>query len=386
MRNISFLLGAGFSVNQGYPTANILNQSILSLTEQDFGITDIGTICRIIDNDDHTLNYRHIRTFLIELIAHYNKTYGSFNYEEFYDYYKKLQDTVINDDSEEIIAKYIGPYLEVDRLNLISRMNSIFNQVIQMLISDGNETRYYIKIHKCKGALPQYAGFLNLIEKVKKDSIIDLHTLNHDLFLEYLCDTDEFGGDLSNGFTEMGSPYYSESEYGNVRLEFFNNLHETNIRLFKLHGSFDQVIFKENGVADKCIKLRYGVDSSRLKKEIFEDGKYVYNDDITHYSSDFLSGTTSKILRYKEIGYYDTMFYHFTENLSTADKLIIVGYGFLDNEINKMINSHLREGTPIYVVDPYPSQAVLDFVAKKGAKLIKKTPREIELSDFDENL
>lgn len=385
MRNISFLLGAGFSVNQGYPTANSLNQGILNLTDKDFGITSIGTICKVIDNDDHTLNYRHIRTFLIDLIANYTKINVEFNYEEFYDYYKRLQNNIIEDGSEVIIAKYIGPYLEIDRLNLISRMNSIFNQVIQMLISDGNETRYYEKVHKCKGVLPKYAGFLNLIEKLKGDSIIDLHTLNHDLFLEYLNYTDEFSGDLSNGFTEMGSPYYSESEFGNVRLEFFINIYESDIRLYKLHGSFDQVIYIDNGLFDKCVKLRYGVDSSRLKKEICEVGNYVYKDDITHYSSDFLSGTTSKILRYEEIGYYDTMFSHFKNNLSIADKLIIVGYGCLDSEINKMIDSSLKKGCKIYMVDPYPSEVVKNFAIANGAKLIVKTPLEITLDDFDEN-
>ena len=196
MRNISFLLGAGFSVNQGYPVASKLNQKIIDLTKDDFGISSLQTIFKIEDNDDYTLNYSHIRTFLIELVAHYNNTYGEFNYEMFYDYYKKLQDNVIEDGSEDIIEKYIGPSLEIDRLNLISRMNSIFNQVIQMLISDGGDTRYYKKVHKCKGTLPSYIGFLNLIEKLKVDTSIYLHTLNHDLFLEYLNDTDEFSGEM----------------------------------------------------------------------------------------------------------------------------------------------------------------------------------------------
>ena len=36
MSNISLLLGAGFSVNKGYPTANQLNQKITSLTGKEF--------------------------------------------------------------------------------------------------------------------------------------------------------------------------------------------------------------------------------------------------------------------------------------------------------------------------------------------------------------
>ena len=183
----------------------------------------------------------------------------------------------------------------------------------------------------------------------------------------------------------MGSPYYSESDYGNVRLEYFNDVFESNIRLYKLHGSFDQVMFKENGLSDKCIKLRYGVDSFRIKKEVIENGKYLYKDDITHYSSDFLSGTTSKILKYHELGYYKIMFSHFTNNLAEADKLIIIGYGCLDSEINKMIDSSLKKGCEIYMVDPYPSNVVQDFAKSHGARLIDKTPADITLEDFDEN-
>jgi hypothetical protein len=366
MRNISFLLGAGFSVNQGYPVASTLNNKIIELKVSDFGIANCGTVFNIVNGNDITLNYGHIRSFLVEFIAFYNSKYPPFNYEEFYDYYKRLQNEDIDDGSNDVIRKYIAEGREVDKENLIMRMNSVFNQLIQRLISDGNDSRFYRNTaHTARGIVKGYKGFMSVIEYFRKDSIINIHTLNHDLFLETLNSSEEFEGKMCNGFTEMGSPYYGESEYGNVRLEYFSNDYETDFRLFKLHGSFDQMPF--------------------MKKEIEEEGQYKYELDITNYSSDFLSGTTSKILRYNEDGYYRSMFEHYANNLSNCDKLVIIGYGCLDTGINKLINEKLKTGAPIYVVDPCPSVAVSDFVAQKGAKLIKKTPENITLEDFDEN-
>ncbi len=386
MRNISFLLGAGFSVNQGYPVASTLNNKIVELKVSDFGIADCGTVFDIVNENDITLNYGHIRSFLVDFIAFYNSRYAPFNYEEFYDYYKRLQNEDLDDESNDVIKNYIGEGLELDKHNLIMRINSVFNQIIQRLISDGNDSRFYRNTaYTARGIVKGYKGFMSVVEYFRKDSIINIHTLNHDLFLETLNSSEEFEEKMCNGFTEMGSPYYGESEYGNVRLEYFSNDYETNFRLFKLHGSFDQMPFTLNGNLDKYIKFKYGINTVTLKKEIEEEGRYKYKLDITNYSSDFLSGTTSKILRYNEDGYYRSMFEHYANNLSNCDKLVIIGYGCLDTGINKLINEKLKTGAPIYVVDPYPSPAVLDFVTQKGAKLIKKTPEEIMLEDFDEN-
>ncbi|MEN5194695.1 hypothetical protein [Sphingobacterium faecium] len=385
MGNISFLLGAGFSVNQGYPVASKLNTQIVELKISDFGIADCGTVFDIINGNDYTLNYSHIRMFLLEFIEFYNSKYAPFNYEEFYDYYKRLQKEDIDDGSDGLIQNYIGESKEVDKHNLIMRTNSIFNQIIQRLISDGNVTRFYINnAHTARGIVNGYRGFMSIIDSFKKVSEINIHTLNHDLFLESLNSSEEFDGQMCNGFTEMGSSYYGESEFGNVRLEYFSDEYETDFRLFKLHGSFDQMPFILKGTLDNYIKFKYGINTVTLKKEIEDKGRYKYELDITNYSSDFLSGTTSKILRYNEDGYYRSMFDHYGENLTNCDKLIIIGYGCLDSGINKIIGEKLRAGTPIYVVDPYPSNNVKEFVAKKGATLVEKTPENITLEDFDE--
>lgn len=307
-----------------------------------------------------------------------------FNYEEFYDFLALTNDDEFDEKAVAIFNKYIskeGWYK--DLLNLRSDILKIFSQIISWKICDNKGDKFYSSNVVSEESKVNYKGFLDLIISLRaKDELINIHSLNHDIFFESLNYTDEFGNQLSDGFTDR-ELYYENSDGYKKKLLRFTNYYPTNLRVFKLHGSFDIIPFHDDkGITIDYVKFPWKTDLTNIKKR---NPKGKDGLDFSNYHSDFLSGTSSKILRYREPQYYNTMFYHFTENLSTADKLIIVGYGCLDSEINKMIDSHLREGTPIYVVDSYPSPAVKDFVAKKGAKLIKKTPREIELSDFDEN-
>jgi hypothetical protein len=100
-----------------------------------------------------------------------------------------------------------------------------------------------------------------------------------------------------------------------------------------------------------------------------------------NYHSAFLSGTTSKILRYGE-PYYKEMFEHFTENLITSDLLVIIGYGGADTKINELIEANFTKGKPIYLVEPFPHSGTNDFLTRFNAKLIEKKPGELLITHF----
>ncbi|NGM71684.1 hypothetical protein [Sphingobacterium sp. SGL-16] len=388
MRNISFLLGAGFSVNQGYPKAQDLSSALVGLDYDDFRVTPSGTIGIFEDKrkDVWTIgSYKASKSCLLELIKYFNEKYSdNFNYEEFYDFLALTKDDEFDAEALAIFNKYIskeGWYK--DLLNLRSDILKIFSQIISWKISDNTGDKFYSSNVVSEESKYDYKGFLSLIISLKaNDELINIHSLNHDVFLESLNYTDEFGKQLSDGFTDR-ELYYEDSDGYEKKLLRFTNDYSTNLRVFKLHGSFDIIPFHDNkGKTIDYVKFPWKTDLTNIKRRN-PNGKDGL--DFSNYHSDFLSGTSSKILSYREPIYYDVMFGHFKDNLASCDKFVIIGYGCFDSEINNMIDSHLREGIPIYVVDPYPSQAVLDFVAKKGAKLIEKTPREIELSDFDEN-
>jgi len=385
MRNISFLLGAGFSVNQGYPTAYRLAQAITSLQYGDFIVSAAGNVAPTPDGRDiWTLgSYKLAKECVLELIKlHDDRNPGNFNYEEFYDFLTLTEETKFSDEELATLRKYInedGWYK--DLLNLRSDLIKIFTQIVSWKISDGGDDKFYSSNVVSDFSRQKYLGFLTLVRQFKdKGNLLNFHTLNHDLFLESLRYTEEFGGEMSDGFTD-DTEYYEDSDGYEKKLLKFTNEYPSNIRLFKLHGSFNIIPFHGDGHVTDYVKFPWRTDLTNIKKR--DNQRDIL--DFTNYHSDFLSGTIFKKSRYAEPKYFGVMLGHLEKNLSESDKLIIIGYGCLDSGINKIIDEKLKTGALIYVVDPFPSPAVLDFVTQKGAKLIKKTPEEIMLEDFDEN-
>ena len=387
MSQISLLLGAGFSVNKGYPTANQLNNKITSLQPNQFTVADQGSVCWLKTGqaDPNTYSQDHTyKQFTLELIAFYAENH-KFNYEEFFDYYINVKKA---DPKDAAFEKFCDSFrenhgVEYNNINLIGGLNNIFNQLISGLLVDRGGTKFYEKIHHT-GPYAGYNGFLGCLQKWGRKDIVHINTLNHDLFLESLNHTDALSGNLSDGFQELGSPFYGGMEDGSkIRLSFFKGIYNTNFRLYKLHGSLDQYPFHlmNGGKIDSYIKIKYGIGVTDLYKEIPDrDGELTYINDFINYFPDFLSGTTSKILRYSDPVYYELIFKHFETNLRASEILVLVGYGCRDSEINNIISENFKG--KIYVVDPFPQQYTDEFCDKTGAVLIKKTPENIGIDDF----
>ncbi len=392
MGEISLLLGAGFSVNQGYPTGTELNEKITSLLPDDFFICSEGTLqfknrsdedpCR----NDSDFIYKY---FIPDLINFYiNNINSTFHYEEFYDYYNEiLRHERIDENFNEFCNDFRKQYnTKTNNANILTKINLFFNQILFNFLVDKNGKHFYDNVHYSKPEFPGYTGFLNLLEMLGFNNIVHIHTLNHDIFFETFKDSSWLNGDLSNGYEELGSPFYGKiKDCGKIRLPYFTNKYYGHYRLYKLHGSIDQFPFhtRDSGVIG-YIKTKYGIDTTQLYKEVKdENGNYKYINDWINYHSDFLSGTTSKIRRYGEPFYYMKVFSHFKKNLNNSEKLICIGYGCGDNEIDNIIESNFnfKEKT-IFIVDPYPSEQTVKFINRFGAKLIMKSPENIEISDF----
>lgn len=276
------------------------------------------------------------------------------------------------------------------------QINKIYNQVVSYFLVDKNgEFSYDNAPHKC-GDVEGYNGFLRCLENFKNKGVVDVHTLNHDLFFERFNRTDYINGDLSDGFEELGSPYYGKLSTNDntsymVRLEKFTGKYDTNIKLYKLHGSLNYLPFFSTGSngfmkPDCYIKTKSGIGCGELYKEINQsDGSMKYDHCFINYHPDFLTGTTSKIIRYKESLIFEPLFDLFKENLKKADKLIIIGYGCKDSEINNMIIQNFDKNKKCYVVDPYAGDQVKDFISKLGenVSLIKKPINDLSIEDFE---
>ena len=391
MTETAILLGAGFSVNKGYPTANRLNQKLTELEAEDFWVSSEGTVLlkekTERDPNDYASDSRH-KYFVVDLINFYRKTVESFNYEEFYDFFNSIdtnqKDTDFDNFCNDFREKY---HNETDNLNLISRTRNIFNQLISRFIVDGDGKKFYDSIHYCKPSYPGYTGFLNCLESWGKEGITHIHTLNHDIFLETLSHSDWIQGNFSDGFEEMGSKYYGGLKNNvKVRLSYFTNEYTKQFRLYKLHGSFDQFPFHlQDSSIDTYVKMKLGMGTTEFYKEVQDaKGGYTYINDWINYHPDFLSGTTSKILRYGEPYYYDKVFANFKINLTQSNKLIVIGYGCGDSEINKMIEDNFNfKKYPVIIVDPYPNEQTKIFSEKFNGRIIEKTPSNLKIADCE---
>ena len=135
--------------------------------------------------------------------------------------------------------------------------------------------------------------------------------------------------------------------------------------------------------AENYLKIKRSVNIHQLYKEIKIGGKLSYHRDNINFNADFLTGTTSKIERYNEPLLYQKLFEHFRSNLQTSEKLIIIGYGGKDTEINKMISEHFDyKNKPSYIIDPKPGDKINELKSKLNSKLITKDLEKIELHDI----
>jgi len=386
MTHLSLLLGAGFSANMGYPLGNQLNSHITDLKPEELLLHSSGTlqIVKGQGRDPNPVYYNYETELYVRLVQFYIENVNSyFNYEEFFDYYHEV---LLGTKNDPVFDHFLADFRKVfshvpNNLNILGAINRIQNQVVENFLVDSNGIKYYSSLRR--PSTQMYGGFFNCLEEWRKNNIVHVHTLNHDLLMEGFFHSNSYeGGELSTGFSELTSPYYGNFSNGHrVRLSYFSNAYSGNLRLYKLHGSLDNVSFRsQDGNIETYLKLKHGLDITELLKEIETDGNFSYHNDWTQYHSDFLTGTTSKIKRYGEPVYYEKIFEHFVSNLEASNTLIIIGYGCGDLEVNRMIQQHFNGD--IFLVVPNISGNTAEFVQTFNATHVPKNPSVINLGDF----
>jgi|LSQX01.2.fsa_nt_gb hypothetical protein len=394
-KSVSILLGAGFSAPMGYPVGNTLNKLLLECDDSKFGFHTSGSLVVSSDGTKPDFGYKTSYDFQFDfcrdLIQHFNKVKGYFDYEEFYDYFKYEA----KDDPEvEALFKSKSYGTEKDLSQMLYGMKNIYSQLVSHFLKDREGNSWYDDAaHMCGPIWPGYTGILNCLQNWGKENIVNVHTLNHDLFFERLNISDWLQGELCDGFEELGSPYFGDlsvkSRHYKCRLQQYTGKYDKKFRLYKLHGSKDYgVYYAPNGavlVPEKYVKTRWGVGFSELYKEVQkENGELTYERCWINYHADFLTGTTSKIERYAEPLLFKELFQRFRDNLKNAEKLIIIGYGGRDSEVNKMILENFDyKNKPSFIIDPYPGDAVKDLQKQIGARLLEVhleniNPKELE--------
>ncbi len=393
-QSIALLIGAGFSAPMGYPIGNRLNELMLDCDDSTFGISPAGTIMFSTDGSKPWIGYKTSGDISLEflkiLMKYYNDKIAKFDYEEFYDYLKidARKDNV----AKELSIKFVSEYWDYDQL--IASLDNIYVQLVSYYLKDYAGNSWYDgEPYLIGNYMPGYTGFLSCMEGWLKEGVVNVHTLNHDLFFERLNYTDAIHGQLCDGFEELSSPYFGKISKDNstyrVRLERFTDKYDTDCRLYKLHGSKDYGVYygMDKGLAspEKYLKTRKHVSMMELFKERTNDkGVIEYEHCWINYHADFLTGTTKKIERYNEPLLYKILLGKFTENLKAADKLIIIGYGAKDERINQyMMENFDYKSKPVYIVDPYNGESVRKLKEILKGKHIEKHLEDIRSIDFE---
>lgn len=355
MKSISFLLGSGFSRPASYPTTGELNERLKRINASEICIHTSGD-ARFLDGEtDPNAEWMGIdeRKFVEEFLEFYSTTVlgegETFHYETFYDYYQQNYD---RGEYQNDLARFIGDFLDrcefgIDGQNLLMNFNHTFNQLIAQLL-----WKDLIRASLGNGP-PNYQLFLRLVESLAERFRIHFHTLNHDLFMEYLAQSDCITGRMDDGFEELGSPFYGEIhekyERYKVRLKHFTNRFDKRFCLYKLHGSIDFYWFQD-GNELSLLKTKRKVSHLNVLKEIRDENGLKYVDDRTSYYPDFLTGTSHKTKRYEMGGYYPKMFQHFARNLRDSRALIVIGYGFGDSRINDFVKKFARQDEKVLAI------------------------------------
>lgn len=402
---VSILVGSGFSIPEGLPGVRQLNQRLCKIDESEILIqTDQRTIFLNGQDDPNRWTRWDERIFLQEFLEFYNaevlKPNDEFHYETFYDYYSGYLNLTKQENKEAIEGFYQhfndkhfkgsdNPRSCYDRISLF---NISFNQ---LLASQLHKRQYFEDISTLNH--PPYDAFIGFLKELLKTSDIKFHTLNHDLFFDWVG---QHHSDLWQNFTDgyqlEGSPFYgtvttdfnsnSENKVHKtyyVKLAHFVDKFDKSLSFYKLHGSvFNTIVYTPHPDQQRIhIKDNYGISQYFMETTHPQTGEYQLKFLSDEVARDFLSGTTNKTRYYTSDPYYKNLFKHFENNLCESDLLVIIGYGFQDSGINNYLeNFFLTRGKHMVVIDPYKPNT--ELIEKYNATYISKGVTEVTYQEY----
>lgn len=400
MSSVSLLIGAGFSIPLGYPSANALTSSLLGLAPDVFSIQSDGTIYMLptgqADNPGNMGNFIH-KHFFVEVMDYYIKRFGGFQYEDFFDHLFQNRNDNGRDVGLEAFIKAFYAKHNVGHLHhpvdFITTALKLLDQCVTHFIVDGFGKQFYERVYLGIGTVPEHHNILTCIKKLGENNTVHIHSLNHDMVFERYNSSDYLQGELADGFEELGSPYYTRPDMGHykgrmIRISNFTNKYGKTFNLYKLHSSVDYYTFygEKDGVMfpETMVKTGMWIRTTELYKEVNNGGQLEYFNSWAAYKPDFLTGTNSKILRYKDKVYFEPQFKNFENNLKQSDMLLVVGYGCNDKEVNNVVYNNFPIGKkPVYVASsPTPSQPIIDFMRQTQATHIPKYVQAIVPTDI----
>lgn len=378
-KHIAFLLGAGFSVPAGLPTANVLNSFIIS---------EIYNRIRNSFKEGVAESNYMLQSYILEKVLIDSDGCGDFNYEQYYDFLKLEKKRILDADKLlSFIERGMYGYFwkcsngndtenEKRRIkinNMVDTIKGNCNKYSEVVEGVEQWYQYFIarnltgntKKGKLEKFNPYYQKFIDTLSVyVNQGYIIDIYTLNHDLFLESLLFFTEFKDKVCNGFGGEINKICGK-EYKTFNTKYYDK----DIRIYKLHGSIDIHELSDELKNKQYIQI---LDGYSIENAFLMDEK--------NFSSILPLFLTGKQKDYEEEP-YRSMISEFKSHISDTEKLIVIGYSGNDKGINKILYDNFTNWNDSYVVAPSANEHV--FVKDKNAKSINKGVEKLSAKDIN---
>jgi hypothetical protein len=382
MANYTFLLGSGVSLQSGV-------QSVGEITDALFGHNYWEHTDQSIIRGEHPSEYLRehydvspIQDFLKLIKERADRYYSQrlefidqANYEDLFELVEQInQETKVSRDNPAI--EYFCKEIEKDSF-LIRKNYRNFNGVIDL----GNftyKTLGFIETVIKYGLNERELNGLDVLDQLMgTGQILNLFTLNHDLLLEKLCDSNEI--DYSDGFTEPDGDvrWYEPAVWDN----------DAQVKIYKLHGSrnWNLIRHTEKGQTHAIL---IGRDKWHNK---VEKGETV---DLLLDKGHILTGQRKSEKYYS--GIHGEIHYRFSHHLRTCRNLIVSGYGWNDVQMNWKLFDWLNryEDAKMTIIHAEPENMAkysrylqyvdIDRFEKAGKLvLIKKWFQDVEFEDIE---
>ncbi len=343
MSNISFVIGSGFSYPRKIPGVTELGELLSKTKSDNLYYHTSQSVSRVYSTGLELSGLNRVyNEFYEEFLIFYLGKNTNFNYEVFFDYYYSLYRSGAYDENFKCFVENFLNNAGRENYSVKNLLRN-FHNIYSHLVSDFLKVEEFYNESSHQNAL-LYGSFLWLINRILLGRVVNIHTSNHDLLVEDILNKSSvLQGKFSDGYTSLGSKYFAEVLFESakirvrhkVRLRFFSDEYKESLRLFKLHGSVDTFIFQAKD--ETRIKNVPGI-WDYFMEETNENGGLVYSRiHADEKYPEFLTGKKSKSSYFYEKKYFKKLFNHFRNNISECDALIIVGYGFGDELINKCI-------------------------------------------------
>lgn len=363
---ICVILGSGFSKPAGLPlskeidsyfTRNNVN-NLLRFPSGEWKWIDYANYA---EKNNGKLNYDNFALgyILNELVSAFIKEKGSFiNYEEFYQFvidkskdFEFLQSIYNNAFDKCKIDRKVtedNPFFHNYTYVFTRPDSNEIHKLINYLISD----LLYIR-KQCEEYNSFYLSFLGFISSYKNTGII---TLNHDFLLEVLFQSNNIN--YSDGFSNRKSPLQSHKR---KKIKFFNGKLTKNPLLIKLHGSIDMykyIVTEQDGaILNPSGEYIYYKTHDYWEKQMPirinpENGKIV-QDFHWNITPQFITGTRKDEIIANDYMYAE-LYIQFDRIIHNADTLLIIGYSYNDQHVNKKIQSAIKSGSIKIIINVNP--------------------------------